>query len=1140
MFLMRVLEAVMAGGVVLGALAVWRACSASSSRSLRVLRSVIVVIAALGVAGFLGAAALKVSLRAALVPDAMVSAASVLLYVPIVGGIIVLACSWVLTLVRLGVPRFRTRSTWSLKYNAVALTVCVALLITSLELPFEARRLLTPEQRAAELDRSLRAVADGDSTIPPDRWDPDYVVKMLGRDPQKLFRWVQHSTYWIPYQGLLRGPIGVLEDRQGNNLDRALLLATLLEKAGQTVRLAHGDISRQDAAAMLSELVADRAIFFASDESPREPVDVRLAAAQYGLDRGAIEQTLNAQQKAADRISAQLDTRVAEQTKRLLQSAKPSNPDREWGKRFDAALSSLCEHWWVQVQDGSRWVDLDLLVGDGSRSIALSKPKETFLAKDISGDLYHQIVIRVIAEQWSGGTVKESTSLEHILRPADVIGQPIILQFVPFDWLQESATVMQPAMDIRKEAVRQNAWAATLMVGRDDVASGTLYDTGENPGSQKGGAFTFGDSLSETLKQKRGGSNKILSAVWMEYEIRVPGEKPRTIRRTVFDLLGPAARVSASGRFQLDEAKRLTRALSLDMKTEILPMVCQFAPEFVAHLTAEPFNADQELLSSMLKPGFSADSEKTKQLLAKAKPPVSPLVALAFTRLEWNHLSEKVFIDRPNILTRHQYLTATSKGIALHNAIDIVANEVGVNLASPDAFSVRLQQGVRDTNSEAFLYGGGGTGNTADAFADSSNWLTVTPAQHAAIQDLSLAEDTRRGMTQEVDAGYLLVATKSPVHRRDEEFVGWWRINPETGDTLGIAENGWGQDLPEEAVIIHAIMRFAQAFLWENVACHAFAQAFNAIVVIKELLVGDWHPSWTGPSAQSQDPSDVYKESKTVCLIQAIVMGFASTVPMLMMLRNNRRLSALRALEDEEAVAANKPPRNPCPDMMMVPFASDLRVATLFLPSWTGMLIAGGPCVPGGGPGPGGGEPEGSAGKGPRDTQPDPNVTQYDPDARPPEPPEPEPRPKPQNQAEAQKKIDEARQKYADAKGRELNALNEIGAQNELAASGKTAGAPPPGGWAANGYGPDNPPPIRYGSDDPTVREALVNELNQAEKAANAAWNDLQEAQRDLNRSKGYGGLQSAGGSGSSAVGGAGVSNALGSGGNSGGGSGKP
>ena len=48
-------------------------------------------------------------------------------------------------------------------------------------------------------------------------------------DPQKMLDWVRDNTRLVPYEGSLRGALGVLMDRNGNSLDRSILLARLLE-----------------------------------------------------------------------------------------------------------------------------------------------------------------------------------------------------------------------------------------------------------------------------------------------------------------------------------------------------------------------------------------------------------------------------------------------------------------------------------------------------------------------------------------------------------------------------------------------------------------------------------------------------------------------------------------------------------------------------------------------------------------------------------------------------------------------------------------------------------------------------------------------------------------------------------------------
>ena len=96
----------------------------------------------------------------------------------------------------------------------------------------------------------------------------------------------------------------------------------------------------------------------------------------------------------------------------------------------------------------------------------------------------------------------------------------------------------------------------------------------------------LGAALAGSLGSTGQDKNRQLSSVWIEYEIHVPGEKAGTIRRTVFDLIGPAARATSSPRLELNESKRLERSLALTMKTEILPISNALSPQFVAALLA--------------------------------------------------------------------------------------------------------------------------------------------------------------------------------------------------------------------------------------------------------------------------------------------------------------------------------------------------------------------------------------------------------------------------------------------------------------------------------------------------------------------------------------------------------------------------
>src|SRR6185295_829514 len=82
----------------------------------------------------------------------------------------------------------------------------------------------------ARLEKLLGAVEAASRDLPRDTFDPKAVLARVGPDPGKLFVWVRDETSWVPYRGALRGAPGVLMDRLGNGIDRALLLGELLRE----------------------------------------------------------------------------------------------------------------------------------------------------------------------------------------------------------------------------------------------------------------------------------------------------------------------------------------------------------------------------------------------------------------------------------------------------------------------------------------------------------------------------------------------------------------------------------------------------------------------------------------------------------------------------------------------------------------------------------------------------------------------------------------------------------------------------------------------------------------------------------------------------------------------------------------------
>jgi hypothetical protein len=801
----RLLTSLVAIGVLIAGSVLWRIIS--SRRSLRRLRWCIAALTGYGALSFVYAAVFGMTVRETLSGHGLLQALPSLLQGAFIGGFVILPLGWMASVIRLGIARFRDRAPRPLWFQAVALTTCFALLVTSLE----TRRLdgthLESKDRTTLLNNSMRALEDGDREMPRDTWDPAYVVGMVGRDPLQLFRWVRDNTYWIPYHGVLRGPVGVLMDRQGNSLDRALLLATLLEKAGHTVRLAHGELTQDLARDLLPRLVTDRELaLHARPENPKAPKpNFQRVSVEYGVDNASLQQVLDAGQQVFAEISAELRSRVDDQSRRLLQIISRPEADTEWLQRFEDALSALRDHWWVQQEEDGKWIDLDLLQKLPEHRTAITDAQATFAPASLPTDLKHDITIRVVGEQASRGKLIQHEVLRYVLRPADAFGKSIVLQFWPLAWMSSSGTDQTPKTNFVREASGEDAWGAALAIDSHVVSSGALLASGDDgqAGPENGPMGGIAAAFARTMGLAAGeDEHRQLSAAWIEYQARLPGGQPRIARRYVFDLIGPAVRASSSPLLALDDSKKAARALAMMMRTEILPLACRLSPEFLMHLAAQTLIGNHDLINAALRGDLEPGTPRADALLRHIAPTVSRLHSLAEARIEWSRDPDSLFMSEPQLLTTHSYPVAEGDRLAFRDATDIVANNFGVSLAVPDGFHARLEQGILDTNAEAFLQlGAVSFGNAGEAYAQSRAWTRI--ADRSEVSGLKLPEDSRRSMAEDLSSGYDVVAPRVPIPMHREDFVGWWRIDRSTGNALGIGTNGWGSELTESPAAEH-------------------------------------------------------------------------------------------------------------------------------------------------------------------------------------------------------------------------------------------------------------------------------------------------------------------------------------------------
>lgn len=678
-------------------------------------------------------------------------------------------------------------------------------------------------EAAQRVEKCFNAIEAVKGDIPRETFDVSAVVRQAGDTPQAMLDWVRGRTVWIPYQGSLRGPLGVLMDRRGNGLDRAMLLAEMLRTAGKAARLAHATRSDAQVAEVRKAIAQQPQTMPATrPEDGRSMIDLVLQKyiEPAGLDIDAMRREAEGLLARSERTTEEIAGRTVNQSKVLAEmigvSKDESNPD-------DHINGALRDHWWVQYQEGGNWVNLD--PGGREEDSALT-PADTidWQPRDghwpIDAAMRHEIELRLVIERWEAGRLSEQTVLRQTLVPSELMGQYISLLNMPKSWPTglNLAAEANPSAKIKALTMDEHEWMPVLRVGTQAFYEGSFTDTGSvNPkadmglfkstGRSIGGAAnSAADMLSGAAEPPQ--DDGILTAEWIEYEIRSPGRPPQTIRRQLFDLIGPAARSSQQPVAQpkLDDSARLNRGLMLIGQTEILPLVCQLSPAFVDELTAQRALLMRDSLVKLTGASETPAIKEASDSLTSLSPVPGQLYDLALMRGLLGPHQNDIYLDRPNILSFHQFMRTDPGGdLKFVSAIDIVSNEIGVQPTgnANQTRQVRMAQGVLDTAAETLLLDQSvRTGSASDLLAshgDADQWLVVRNSEDSQWRQVQVSADLRARVDAELAKGYAVVLPRQ-LPAGDDMAAVWWRIDPGTGRTLGMNGYGWGAAMVEYAV----------------------------------------------------------------------------------------------------------------------------------------------------------------------------------------------------------------------------------------------------------------------------------------------------------------------------------------------------
>ena len=608
-------------------------------------------------------------------------------------------------------------------------------------------------------------------------------------EPEDLRDWVAKNIRPLAYQGMLRDSRGTLADRQGNSLDRARLLAELMELAGYDVRLARASLTAKQV-----DVKQGRLEFIPPPILAADTTDQRLTIID-DLLASAPEQ---AQTDCAKAISDRIDSQTAALLEIIGELGDSSYTET-------VQKTALADHWWVQAKINGVWQDFD---PDDLAAVA----QETLLPEALPDSLVHRLAMSLKLE------VSEQNQ-SRIAEILNVEGSASHWSDAPISIGFQAAKTSQMAVidtqaDLAHAFADTDEWVAVLRHA-DTVQFSQVFSKAGELREYQGGIDASPRNLSSTAGGLLGGlqtgrnddkssaSTAQVTALWIDFSISRPGRDTQTVQRYLFDLRGSAARKNKAPFDELltkqQEEQRTLALLSLhDLEISAGNSASlRLAARTAANLASAARSMDGFYSSDNTRPTPSV--EQAEQLLRSLPRIPLQLNTLLASRDALAQSPHAVPIDQINIFRLRTMPSFSEPKFSL--MIDIVNNDPA---PSVDVTST-LRQGVTDTVLEQVVLGvpSDPSVNTSALFAaDLINgiaWQAIRTQQE--LLDSSLPSDVKAIMSDAISAGDIVVAPTIKLGQRGDA-ISWWRINPESGVTLGISASGAGQGMTEMETLI--------------------------------------------------------------------------------------------------------------------------------------------------------------------------------------------------------------------------------------------------------------------------------------------------------------------------------------------------
>jgi hypothetical protein len=700
------------------------------------------------------------------------------------------------------------------------------------------------KRASRRLSRIIAGVDVLQSKIDRSQFEIDALAARLGSDPTAMFHFVRDEIRYEPYTGVLRGALGTLLCRAGNSLDRSLLLAALLQKAGLQTQIARGQLSLQQSQMLVSRL------FEPVRPMPQGVVSSAELAPELGraigVDPAKLLEAADEAQKYGDKQQKYLANYVATETGLLSDLLNRAGVDAGVITPNDQLLAEASEHYWVEYQNSnSQWVDLDSAFSEAEPGKIVVSATNTFAPDAVPEELYHHLHITMtlrVAQVSDGkdGSTTDTALLDQELRVPDQQGVDIILanQATPLSDLTKPGTSLPKALAAVKgfQAILQVGDRSTTgkffdLKGQvSDQLGGPVGDVVTNAGGVGGSMGGLGGGIGNVLggATSQGPASRIVGE-WVDYTLKSPSPNGQSaiVHNYHRDIIPPVIVTSwsASGPPETSPANVPEDALRqrLMWYSELYPVSGSIIPGYAGYLQMQSLKAGASHLDSLLKSvyGLLPDQPVT---MPPRRPIANTLLASEaayltneFTKGRFTEV--RSYFGTPGLISYETGGMGPSGTSGFPQGYDIVAyaprvvasRGSGAPSARQQAASLHLTYGTLATRLERELMAGSGAAQEEDTRVLNATKVFAAAQQLAVpisvlrpgagsaheVENISVAEPVKSELAEGLQAQQVLIVPSRSIKIDGQLQTAWWRLDSSSGELLGVGPGGRGQNLTE-------------------------------------------------------------------------------------------------------------------------------------------------------------------------------------------------------------------------------------------------------------------------------------------------------------------------------------------------------